>query len=120
LKVDDLREALTGVGLSQSGFARTMIAWGDRREFSVVLRWVQRAVAGAEGGMQLGILISIIRDHLARRDLMRRTLHLLESGVMHTHSGTKAGYADTTQDLIEDTRRQIAELDRLLANCKPI
>jgi len=114
----DFRSALREVGLTQSAFARTLVAWGDPRPFDVVLRWVQRAMAGLEPGPYVEVVIGILRRHVEDRRLKRRTLRLLESGNMRSGSNTGAGWEDTTASSIAEMQRQIGVIDKLLAECR--
>lgn len=114
----DFRSALREVGLTQSAFARTLVAWGDPRPFDVVLRWVQRAIAGLEPGPYVEVVIGILRRHVADRRLKRRTLRMLESGNMRSGSNTGTGWEDTTAWSIAEMQRQIGVIDKLLAECR--
>ncbi len=114
----DMRSALRDVGLTQSAFARTLVAWGDPRPFEVVLRWVQRAVAGLEPGPYTQVIIGILRRHVEDRRTKRRTLRLLESGNMRCGQNVGAGWEDTTAWNIAETKRQIGVIDDLLAECR--
>ena len=104
--------------MTQSAFARTLVAWGDPRPFDVVLRWVQRAVAGLEPGPYVEVVIGILRRHVEDRRLKRRTLRLLESGNMRSGSNTGAGWEDTTASSIAEMQRQVGVIDKLLAECR--
>jgi hypothetical protein len=104
--------------MSQTGFARTLVAWGDPRSFDVVLRWVQRAVAGLEPGPYPGMVIGILRRHIKDRRAKHRLLRLLESGKMRSGQNMGNGWKDTTESSIAETKRQIAELDGLLSQCR--
>ena len=104
--------------MTQSAFARTLVAWGDPRPFDVVLRWVQRAMAGLEPGPYVEVVIGILRRHVEDRRLKRRTLRLLESGNMRSGSNTGAGWEDTTASSIAEMQRQIGVIDKLLAECR--
>jgi hypothetical protein len=114
----DLRSALRDVGLTQSAFARTLVAWGDPRPIDVVLRWVQRAVAGLEPGPYTQVIIGILRRHVEDRRIKRRTLRLLESGNMRCGQNVGVGWEDTTAWNIAETKRQIGVIDDLLAECR--
>jgi hypothetical protein len=114
----DLRAELREVGLSQSGFARTLVAWGDPRPFAVVLRWVQRAVAGLEPGPYVEVIIGMLRRHVRDRRVKRRALRLLESSNMRSGQNLGAGWEDTTAWNIAETKRQIGVIDEMLAECR--
>ena len=113
-----MRAALREVGLTQSGFARTLIAWGDPRPFDVVLRWIQRAVVGLEPAPYVEVAVGILRRHVQDRRIKRRTLRLLESGNMRSGRNLGAGWEDTTAWSIAEAKRQIGVIDRLLAECR--
>lgn len=114
----ELRNALRDAGLSQSGFARTLVAWGDPRPPDVVLRWVQRAIAGTETSPHISMVIRLLNEHIERRISLRRTLRLLENGGMRSGQNTGAGWENTTAQSIAEFKRQIGELDKLLAECR--
>ena len=113
----ELRNALRDAGLSQSGFARTLVAWGDPRPFEVLLRWVQRAVAGEEISPHISFVLARLHEHIKSRNLARRTLRLLESGGMRSGQDIGLGWEDTTPQSIAEQKRQLGVLDKLLAEC---
>lgn len=113
----DLRTTLRTLGLSQSGLARTLVAWRDPRSFNVILRWVQRAAAGDEQIPYVQMILNTLTDHVEARAIKYRSLDMLERG-MRTGENLGQGWRDTTAECLAETKRQIRELDALLAECQ--
>ena len=120
MQESDLRTQLEELGLSQSGLARTLILYNDPRGFDVILRWVQRAIAGGivDNVPYLKVMIGIVRGNLRLRDDLRKQLDLFSSGKMRSHENTGRGHRDTSSESIERLVRQIHELDGLLVECR--
>ena len=118
---EDFLDQLEELGLSLSGFARTMIAWGDPRSFNVLLRWTQRV---ADGPMDINnyaaLVLRMLREKREHRVALRRTLALLQSGQMRSGRKRGRGWEDTTQASIDETRAQIALADYFLRECQEI
>jgi hypothetical protein len=115
---EDLRIALREMGMSQSGFARTLVAWGEKRPFDVVLRWIQRAIASGEVSFHVDLVVRLLRNHANKRKSLRHTLHVLEKGKLQIGRNTGAGWENTTAWSIAETKRQIGVLDEMLRECQ--
>ncbi len=116
----DLRTQLEELGLSQSGLARTLILYNDPREFDVILRWVQRAVAGGivDNVPYLKVIMGMMRGNMELRAGLRYQLARFNNGEMHSYRNTGHGQEDVTSESIEDLERRIRDLDRLLVECR--
>ena len=118
----DIRSQIAELGLSQSGLARTFKIYNDPREFAALLRWVQRAVAQGivEDRPYVLFMLSIIRDNLKRRDLLKSQVEMIEAGKLHSTRNLGYGPEDITAEILAILRKQIEELDRLLVECRPV
>jgi len=66
--------------------------------------------------MQVSELADFIRRCEKERTILRRSLHMMETGVMHTgEGGVGLSLRDTTAESIACAKKDIAELEALLA-----
>jgi hypothetical protein len=66
--------------------------------------------------MQVSELADFIRRYEKERTILRRSLHMMESGVMHTgEGGVGLSLRGTTAESIARAKKDIAELEALLA-----
>jgi hypothetical protein len=104
-----LRAALETRGLTQTGLAKTLQDWNDPRDFTVILRWIQRAISpDADPGPHVQLIINTLDQHIKRRNAVRDWIQKLEAGQAE---GT--GDPNATPQLAW-FRSELAELDNLL------
>ena len=116
---ESFRDQLEELGLSQAGFARTMMALGDPSPFNVLLHWTQRMSVGlADSNNYAALVLQMLREKRAHRAVLRRSLELLLSGQMRSGQDVGRGWEDTTEASIEETRAQIALADHFLKECE--